>query len=58
MKFKHLPINSKFKFSNPVEFSIGRTFRKTSARGYQEIDKTIKYKVGTINVEVMEIVFA
>jgi len=57
MKFKQLKDCQKFKFANPAEFSIGKVFRKTAARGYRIAgDKSIlggDYKVATINVEVI-----
>jgi len=52
-KFKNISAGTNFKFANPVEFSIGKTFKRVSARSYCDVLKPeILYKVGTINVVV------
>ncbi len=57
--FKQIKIGSKFQFHNGVEFDIGKTYRKTSARGYRIVgDQSIlggDYKVGSINVECVSV---
>jgi len=59
MKFKDIKEGEKFAFADPVEFSIGKTFVKTSPRKYRIFADTRSrvsdYKVGTVNVQVNKV---
>lgn len=60
--FKTLPVGAFFVFTDGLEFSRGKTFKKVSARKYQQActgrwisDPSIIYQVGTISVQVTEV---
>jgi hypothetical protein len=55
MRFKDLPVGAEFRFTDPSEFSVGRTYVKVSARRYCAEPEQLRpfvYQVGSVNVEV------